>query len=39
MGQPERLRILTCHEVGEIRALSQKKNGIGGPVPRFYHNV
>ena len=34
MGQPERIRTLPCHEIDEIRALSQEENGIGGPVPR-----
>ena len=34
MGQPERIRFLPCHEIGEKRALSQEESGTGGPVPR-----
>ena len=39
VGQPERMRTLRCHEIGEIRALSQKENGIRGPVARNFHTV
>ena len=34
MGQPEWIRTLPCHEIEEIRVLSQEENGICGPVPR-----
>ena len=34
MGQPKWIRTLPYHEIGEIRALSQEENGIGGAVPR-----
>ena len=39
MGQPEWIRTLQCHEIGEISALSQEENRIGGPVPRKYHTL
>ena len=34
VGQPERIRTLPCHEIEEIRVLSQEESGNGGPVPR-----
>ena len=34
MRQPERMRTLPCHEIEEIRVLSQGEKGIGGPGPR-----
>ena len=33
MGHPERISALSCHEIGEIRALSQRESGIE-PVPK-----
>ena len=33
MGYPERISTLPCREIKEIRVLSQRESGIGGPVP------
>ena len=36
MGQPERIRTVPYHEIGEIMTLSLKENGIVGPVSRDF---
>ena len=34
MGYPERNSNIPRHEIKEIKVLSQRESGIGGPVPK-----
>ena len=36
MGHPERIHILSCHEIGEITTFTPGEDGIGSSAPRDF---